>query len=214
MKTISMSPIWFHLRRRALQLLADCRGVAAIEFAFIVPLMLVMFFGTVEFSSGVAINRKVTLVAKAVSDLTSQTALPVDDTYLQNVFTAGIAILKPYSATPIQATLSEIYVDSNQIATIQWSRAATISSNTATQATLATSARHAGDIVTSTVPPGLLVKQTYLIFSEVGYLYTPVVDYMMRSAPSIPLNDVAYTRPRQLPCVTYNALPAGGCPTP
>ena len=37
----------------------DCRGNAAIEFAMIVPLMLVMFFGTVEFSSGVAVDRKV-----------------------------------------------------------------------------------------------------------------------------------------------------------
>ncbi len=214
MKTISMSPIWRHLRRRALQLPADCRGLAAIEFALIVPLMLVMFFGTVEFSTGVAVDRKVTMVARAVSDLTSQTAVAVDDTYLRNVFTAGISILKPYSAAPIQVTLSEIYVDSNQVAKIQWSRAATVSSDTATQATLATSARHAGDNVTSTVPAGLLVKQTYLIFSEVSYLYAPVVDYLMGNSTSINLKDVAYTRPRQLTCVTYNALPAGGCPTP
>ena len=38
----------------------------------IVPLMLVMFFGTVEFSSGVAVDRKVTLMARTLSDLTSQ----------------------------------------------------------------------------------------------------------------------------------------------
>jgi Flp pilus assembly protein TadG len=211
MKMISMSPIWFHLRRRALQLPADCRGLAAVEFAIIVPLMLVMFFGTVEFSSGVAVDRKVTLVARAVSDLTSQTAVAVDDNYLQNVFTASIAILKPYSATPTRVTLSEIYVDSNLVAKIQWSRAATISSDIATQATLTPSARHGGDTVT--LPPGLQVKQTYLIFSEVSYLYTPTVGYVMGRA-GVNLSDVAYTRPRQLTCVTYNALPAGGCPTP
>ena len=51
---------------------ADRRGIAAIEFAVIVPLMLVMFFGTVEFSSGVAVDRKVTLMARTLSDLTSQ----------------------------------------------------------------------------------------------------------------------------------------------
>ena len=46
--------------------------IAAIEFALIVPLMLVLFFGTVEFSSGVAVDRKVTLMARTLSDLTSQ----------------------------------------------------------------------------------------------------------------------------------------------
>ena len=51
---------------------ADKRALAATEFAVIVPLMLVMFFGTVEFSSAVAIDRKVTLIARTLSDLTSQ----------------------------------------------------------------------------------------------------------------------------------------------
>src|SRR4051794_40295010 len=36
----------------------DNRGNAAIEFAMIVPLMLVMFFGTIELSSAVAVDRK------------------------------------------------------------------------------------------------------------------------------------------------------------
>jgi Flp pilus assembly protein TadG len=204
-----MFPIWFRLRRDAANMLADCRGIAATEFAVIVPVMLVMFFGTVEFSSGVAVDRKVTLVARTVSDLTSQSAKDVDDTYLQNVFTASIAILTPYSPTPTNATLSEIYVDSNQVAKIKWSRAATIGIG-ATQATLTTSTRHAGDTVT--LPPALLVKQTYLIFSEVSYLYTPTVGYVMGKA-GVTLSDVAYTRPRQLTCVTYNDVPAG-CPTP
>ncbi len=210
MKTMSMLPIWLRLRRSAAALRADCNGIAAVEFAVIVPIMLVMFFGLVEFSSGVAVDRKVTLVARTLSDLTSQALLTVDDTYLKNVFTASIAILTPYSATPTKATLSEIYVDSNQIAKIQWSKAATIASGAA-QATLATSSRNAGDTVT--LPSALLVKQTYLILSEVSYLYTPAVGYVMGKA-GVTLSDVAYTRPRQVPCVVYNNTPASNCPTP
>ena len=41
--------------------------------------------------------------------------------------------------------------------------------------------RSPGDVVTSIVPAALLVKQTYLIFSEVSYLYTPAVGYVMGS---------------------------------
>ena len=70
-----MRTIWLRMRRRAFELLGDKRGVAAVEFAMIVPLMLVLFFGTNEFSSGVAIDRKVTLMARTLSDLTSQNTI-------------------------------------------------------------------------------------------------------------------------------------------
>ncbi|HEY4834627.1 MAG TPA: TadE/TadG family type IV pilus assembly protein [Bradyrhizobium sp.] len=210
-----MSGVWRRLRSAPTRLFKDTRGLAATEFAFIVPFMLVMFFGTVEISSGVAVDRKVTLVARTLSDLLSQAGpppppapvssyAPADDTYLQNVFTAGIAILTPYCAVPATLQLTEIYVDSNQVAKVQWSKAASVPTCNATQVTLTNSTRSAGDTIT--IPPTLLVKQTYLIFSEVSYNYTPVgIGYVMKS--NVILSDVSYTRPRQVVCVIYNNLP-------
>jgi len=227
MKATSMSRIWRRARLALAGLWHDRSGIAATEFAVIVPVMLVMLFGTIEISSGVAVDRKVTLIARTLADLVSQAPAdplqgtmdaPVTDTYLQNVFTAGIAILTPYCAAPTNMLqVSEIYVDSNLKATIQWSKAATVASCTASQATLATSTRNPGDIVTTTVPLPLLQKQTYLIFSEVKYLYAPVgISYVIKA--STDLNDTGYARPRQAACVTYNNLPVlvGGltCPTP
>lgn len=223
MKTAPISRIGLCALRSVLEMFSDRSGIAATEFAVIVPLMLVMFFGVVEFSSGVAVDRKVTLVARTLSDLTSQapssapqaTQATVNDSYLQNVFTASISIFQPYASTPTRATVSEIYVNSGLTAKIQWSKAATIGSG-ATQATLTASTRNAGDDVTSIVPPSLLVKQTYLIFSEVGYKYVPAVGYVMMPT-GVSLGDVAYTRPRQVTCVVYNNLPAlvaGNCPLP
>jgi Flp pilus assembly protein TadG len=202
------------MRLAAARLLADSSGIAATEFAVIVPVMLMMFFGTVELSSGVAVDRKVTLISRTLSDLTSQAApttpgvwyAPVNDAYLQNAFTASIAILTPYVPAPATMQLSEIYVDTNGVAKIQWSKAATIASG-ATQATLANSTRIAGDVVTGVVPSQLLVHQTYLIFSEVSYLYTPLgIGYVMKN--NVSLKDVAYSRPRQSTCLVYNSLPA------
>ena len=119
----------------------------------------------------------------------------------------------PYNPAPAKATVSEIYVDSNQVAKIQWSKAATISSNSATQATLTASSRTAGDVVTGIVPAKLLVKQTYLIFSEVSYLYVPTIGYVMAKS-GVNLSDVAYARSRQAVCVIYNGVPTDPCPTP
>ncbi len=121
-----MSAIWLRIRRSAAGMLEDCRGIAAVEFAVIVPIMLVMFFGTVEFSSAIAVSRKVTLVARTLSDLTSQ-SISVADTDMTNFFTASSAILTPYAPTPTQATLSELYVDpTTHKARVQWSKSATL----------------------------------------------------------------------------------------
>jgi Flp pilus assembly protein TadG len=169
------------------RLVRDCRGIAAVEFAVIVPLMLTMFFGTLEFSSGVAVDRKLTLVARTLSDLTSQSTT-VTDLDLTNFTTAGKAILTPYSATPLFSTVTSLYVDSSTtVARVQWSKGST--------------PRTAGSTVT--IPSQLQVAGTYLIMAEVAYRYTPTIGYVM--APTgVPLTDVSYTRPRQGACVMYN----------
>ena len=212
-----MTSIWLRLWRSARDFRRDRRGVAALEFAIIAPVMLVMFLGTVEFSAGIAVNRKVTMIARTLSDLTSQAAVQaVTNSYLQNIFTASILIVKPYSPTPVKGTITEIYINSNQKATVQWSKSAVVASG-ATTATLTASSRNAGDVVTPQVPTSLLIKQTYVILSEVTYLYTPAIGYVM-SKTGVNLSDFAYTRTRQYACVTYNNVPVitppSTCPTP
>jgi Flp pilus assembly protein TadG len=211
-------------RRRLADLLRDHRGIAATEFAFIAPIMLIAFFGTVEFCSAVAVDRKVTLSARALVDLTSQQASTANnntnnllavvvDADLQNIFNASVKIVSPYDPSPTKTTISEVYVDSSGVATIQWSKAAVVASG-ATTATMTTSARNPGDVVTGVVPSALLVKKTYLIFSEVSYKYLPTIGYVMAPA-GVNLSDVSYTRPRQVTCIVYNNRPAlsgGNCP--
>jgi TadE-like protein len=113
MKTISS--MWLRTRRCIAELVSDRRGIAATEFAFIVPLMLVMFFGTVELCSGVASDRKVSLMARTLADLTSQNTA-VTATQLQNFFNASNAIMWPYvpspTPNPVNTTITELYIDS------------------------------------------------------------------------------------------------------
>lgn len=192
--------VWLRICRPAWKWLADNRGVAAVEFALIIPLMLVLFFGTNEFSSGVAVDRKVTLMARTLSDLTSQN-VAVSDTQLTNFFNASSAIMTPYSSTPVKATISELYVDPNTLqARVQWSKGAAV--------------RATGSAVA--IPTALQVGGTYLIYSEVTYKFIPTIGYVMAKT-GINLSDFSYTRPRQSLCVVYPA-PANGatmpaCPT-
>ena len=181
-----MTKIWLRMRRRALKLLGDKRGVAAVEFAVIVPVMLVLFFGVEEFSSGVAVDRKVTLMARTLSDLTSQNT-SVTDTQLTNFFNASSAIMTPYPSAPVKATITELYVDPATLqARVQWSKGA--------------SPKPAGTTVP--IPTALQVGDTYLIYSEVAYKFVPTIGYVMAKA-GINLTDFTFTRPRQSLCVLY-----------
>jgi Flp pilus assembly protein TadG len=191
----SISTIWFHLRRAVPDLLADRRGMAAVEFAFILPVMLVMFFGTIEFSSAIAIDRKVTLMARTLSDLTSQ-ATTVADSDLTNFFAASTGIMTPYPTTTLSSTITELYVDPNTLAArVQWSKgSAPLSVGT-----------------TVTIPSALAIAGSYLILSQVSYVYVPTVGYVMAKA-GITMSDFAYTRPRQSTCVSYPTA-ATGCTT-
>lgn len=183
-----------HKARRLIGRFArDRRGNAAVEFAFVVPLMLTLFFGTVEFSSGVAVNRKVTLVARTMSDLVSQSST-VTDTDLTNFTTTGKAIMTPYDTTPLHTTVSELYIDPATLtAKVKWSKGyAPRGLNT-----------------TVSIPTALQIGGTYLIYSEVDYKYVPAVGYVMAKT-GITLSDFTFTRPRQSLCVLYSQTV---CPT-
>ncbi|MBI5130662.1 MAG: pilus assembly protein [Rhodopseudomonas palustris] len=199
--------IWVDARRCGERLARDRSGIAATEFAFIVPLMLIMFFATVELSAGIAVDRKVTLVSRTLSDLVSQ-ATTVTDSDLKNVFSASYGVLSPYATNAAQATISEVYVNQASVAKVQWSKAATVAQNGSTvTATLTSSSRSQGDTIT--IPNGLKVANTYLILSEVTYLYQPTVGYFVAQA-GVNLTDKSYTRPRQSTCVLYGT---SSCPT-
>jgi len=182
-----------HLADRARHLRRDTRGLAAVEFAMILPLMAGLFFGTIEVTRGVAINRKMTIVARTLSDLTSQSS-NVDDTQLANFLAAATAIMTPYPTTPVEATISQVKIDKTSgAATVRWSKGA--------------HPHTVGDSVT--VPDGLkpdpgATSDVYLIWSEVRYLYQPLTEYTMTA---INLSDETYTRPRKSLCVTYDDAP-------
>ena len=179
--------ILLRMRRRALALRGNNSGVAAVEFAMIIPLMAAMLLGTNEFATGVAIDRKVTIMARTLSDLTSQNT-EVTDAKLTNFFNAGKSIMTPYPSTPVQGTITELYINPTTLkARVQWSQG---------------SAPHAaGDIID--IPDALKIGGTYLIFSEVKYKYVPSVAWFLNKANGITLSDLSYTRPRQGICVLY-----------
>lgn len=166
----------------------DERGVSAVEFAMLLPVMLAAYFGTVEISQGVSIDRKVTLVARTIADLVAQSQTIVNSD-MTNILAAGTSVAAPFSSSILKVTVSSVAIDANSNAKVVWS-----------DATSNATARPANQVVTNNIPQALRVANTTLIWSEVQYLYTPTIGWVISG--NINLADQMYMRPRFVACVT------------
>jgi Flp pilus assembly protein TadG len=163
----------------------DREGASAVEFAILAPLLITLYFGCVEITDGIAADRKVTLTAGALANLTSQSqTITVDG--MTNILNASAAVIKPYSVGNLAATITCLKIDADGNAKVKWS------------ATLNGTARTAGASVT--LPSeALAVPNSSLVWSEVNYNYTPVVGYTITGTLS--LSDQMFMSPRVSPPV-------------
>jgi Flp pilus assembly protein TadG len=174
------------LGRPIARLANERSGLAAVEFAMLLPMMMTLFLGSVEITTGVAIHRKVTLTARAVADLSSQfTTIAASD--MSNILNSSADIIAPYASAKLQSVVSELSINAQGQATVVWS------------ATLNGTARTAGTVVN--VPANLAVANTYLLLGEASYTYTPTYGYVVTG--TLTLNDQVYMRPRQSTSITY-----------
>jgi Flp pilus assembly protein TadG len=167
------------LRQRLARCARDERGVSAVEFALLLPLMVTLYLGGVEVSQGLTIDRKVTLVARTVADLAAQTTT-ISNADMTNILDASTAVLQPYSTSLVKVTVSQVTIDAEGKATVTWS-----DSKNGT-------ARTTGSTVT--LPAALNIPNSSLIWGEVSYGYKPVIGYVITGTMN--LTDQIYMRPR------------------
>jgi Flp pilus assembly protein TadG len=165
-------------------------GMAAVEFAVILPFMLVAYLGGVEVGDGVAINRKVAITTHAVADLASRYNVPIQNSDSATILGAASTIIAPYPSGPLAVTVSEVTVDSNGNATVAWSD------------TLNGTAHTKGSPVT--LPGTLNTPNAYYVWGEVTYTYTPTLGYVMTG--NFPLSNQIFMSPRESACISRTGV--------
>jgi Flp pilus assembly protein TadG len=160
----------------------DRRGVSAVEFALLAPLMIALYLGCVEISDGVSADRKVSLVAGAVANLSAQVTT-ISTTDMDNILDASSAIIQPYSSGNLSVVVSCLNIDGSNNVKVKWS------------ATRNGTARSAGSSYTfESVSSALNVANTQLILAEVTYNYTPIFGYTITG--TLALSDHMFMSPR------------------
>lgn len=175
------------------QFVGDRRGVSAVEFAILLPLLLMILIVGNEVGQAVTIYRKVGHTAATLGDLTAQRQA-VDLTALNNIFAASSAVMSPYPSSSASIVLSgATYSASKGYFVVNWSRTPT----------------GAGWTVNTkppiTIPASLAVDQQGVVVATVSYTYTSPFSSFMKDiwgSASITLSDIAYLRPRVSPTVT------------
>lgn len=159
------------------------QGVAAVEFAFILPIIVLVFFGLLELSDGVNCRERMENVASTAADLVAQTT-QISNTGVTNVFNAANTIMYPYSNLA-KIKISSLVADPNNSANgkVVWS-----------DATASTQARAVGEVIPN-LPTGVITTGGSVILAEVTYTYTSPLGQLLKDP--ITMNSKFYSRPRR-----------------
>lgn len=147
-------------------LFKDRRGAAAVEFAFIAPLMILLYGGLSELAQGMIADRRAAHVASTVGDLVAQES-QIDAAGMIDVFKVGQAIMAPFPTGPLSMRITSVKANAAAQPQVVWSKVS--------GGLTALSGAVTG------VPAGLLAANESTIQAEVSYTYTST---LQKSLPS------------------------------
>ena len=182
-------------RRRLLTLFRDHGGVAAIEFAFALPILCMMVFGMYEVSQGVVCYYKMIDAANSIADLVGQTTVAqggLGNTDFDNLYTAGQLVMSPNAGANLKLDIASVTFNA-----------------AGTRATQAWQVERGGQsaIAAATLQAAalaLVVKSGSVIVVQASYSYTSALNYFITTPISMTYQTFAF--PRNLPQIA--------CPPP
>ena len=196
----------------------DLRGVAAVEFAIIVPVMALLYLGVLEVSMGYQASRRVALVSRTLADLTAQAedkADPTPDiaaTEINDIHAASNWILAPFPTSgQLRTTISSVVFKgtaASPTAFVDWSVGLEGVKRSCAQLTIVASTASPS---LTTIPQGVVTPGTTIIVADIAYDYKPLLSGSFRSigagsVSQITIKQSSYMRPRNATKLTL----AGG----
>lgn len=173
------------IRRPLSQFAGDRRGVSALEFALLAPIMIAFYFGMSEVSQAFMTQKRMGHVASSVADLAAQDDV-LTTAEINDIFAAGQTIMRPYSTASLAQRLTSVTVNNQGSPRVDWSRGQGMTAH--------------GVNSVLTLPTGMAVNGESLIVAEVTYDYDSPIDVFLPTATEF--TRTYYLRPRIVDRVT------------
>jgi Flp pilus assembly protein TadG len=183
---------------------ASTSGLAAIEFALIMPILLLLLLGTFDAGRAISVYMKTRSAAYTLAAITNQysTVTPIQSSDMQAITGATAAVLSPFPTTPATVTITQIKQTSATQAIVSWSYSVNGTAHSAGSAWARMPSNLTSTNACSNYP-------CYFIFSEVSYVYTPSFGYF--AVGSLTFSDNLYTTPRSSSCIPYVPVTGTSC---
>ena len=163
----------------------DVSGFSAIEFGFIAPLMVTMYFGIAEVGNYILADQKVTAVAATAADLVTQST-QITNAGMADIMASLNVIIAPFNPAAAQFRISSIVADAKGNTTVAWSDAVHMSP------------RSVGSTVS--MPADLVPANQSVVMAEITFTYTSLVGMFLTNG--ITVSDTFYCKPRKSLTVT------------
>ncbi len=172
------------------------RGLAAVEFALIAPIMITLFFGVVESTGALSASRKTLLAANTLSDLVAQETEITKDS-LDDLFIGMEDVIDPRDISVTFRVVSVFYDTADMKTKVHWSYDSTGAQPYA-----------ANSVYTGPLEVTLFDDTTSLIVAEVEYNYSSPIS--ARIMGPFTFEKAASRWPRRSARVSY-CVTAGSC---
>ncbi|WOF43066.1 pilus assembly protein [Sphingopyxis indica] len=195
----------------------ETTGIAMVEFAIVLPIMLILFVSAYVIADMVACYQKVTIATRALTDLVStgvSPSRPAANEVIAAYIGGAQLVLAPFDRANATLQISELRVCDATHAFVIWSHAQTGTAPTTPSQVAGTVVVIPPDLITGPMIPSspdgsnvcnnatgsATVTQVgtaggYLFFGQVVYVYTPAISY--GQSGTIALADKLYMSPRQ-----------------
>lgn len=173
----------------------DTRGVAAIEFAFIAPILILLYFGMVEFCQGYMALKRTGHTASMVADIVSRTSA-INKQQAEDVLDIGDLIIGPFPTANLRQRVGSVTRVNATTYRVDWSVG--VGEDMTTKMTVAD----------AKIPSDLLAVGETAIVAEAKYDYKSPFSNMLPSTirTATTFERMSYLRPRSV-----NFIPCADC---
>lgn len=171
----------------------DRRGATAIEFAFIAPILILMYFGFAETTQAMMAQRRLSNITSQIGDLVAQGA-QIGPARMNDVFNIGNVIMAPYPTDKLKMCVYSVVSDSAGKDTVAW-----VKTNPAGAGMANCPAANA---VVTDVPVSVLPASQSVIVARAAYDYSSPSQLVMPA--TMTFKRIYYLRPRRADAVTWS----------